>query len=133
MGILFGRTNFIFVRGTDWNDVFILTDADTGAAIDLTGATDLLLRVRDDIASTTVRLERRLSDGGLTILDRAAGKVKVLCDSQTTHDSFPANDQVKAVYVYDALIERTAGRWEPATGGKVTVLPQVSRPLDDTP
>lgn len=133
MAILFGSASFRMVRGTRWDDDIVLTDEATGDAVDLTGVERVLMRIRASTNSTSVLLElsTELANGRLVILDAAAGRVGIRVNSQTTHDSFPANNNRKAKYVYDALIERTTDEYEPAVGGKVTVLPQISRPLDD--
>lgn len=121
---------FKFVRGTRWDDDFQLTDQTTGDAIDLTGIAGLVMRVRSTIASTTVLLELSVDNGLLAVTDAATGSVGIRVPSATTQ-TFPANGFKKAKYVYDAVIERTAGEYEPAISGKVTVLPQVTRQLDD--
>lgn len=130
MGILFGKANFSFVRGTEWADDFILTDSATGDPVDLTGITSLIMRVREDYA-TPILLECSTSDGELVVLDPVAGRVGIRVAGAASRAAFPENGHAKAVYRYDAIIERTPGTYEPANGGKITVLPQITRPWDD--
>ena len=141
MAILFAREtsagaplNFSFVRGARWDDDFQLVDQVTGDPIDLTGITRILMRVRTRINASTVlfELSNEVGNGRLVITNAATGSVGIRVNSADSN-TFPANGHRKAKYVYDAVIERTVGEYEPAIGGKVAVLPQTSRPLDDAP
>lgn len=130
MAILFGRAFFTVVRGTRWDDDVTLTDQVTGLPVDLVGITALMLRIREDIADAEHILELTLGNG-LVIVDGPTGRIGIRVDSDTTR-TFPENDHEKARYVYDAVIERTAGEYEPAIGGLVYVLPQITRPWEAT-
>lgn len=121
---------FKFVRGARWDDDFQLVDQATGDPIDLTGVTRILMRVRTRVNASSVLMELSTTNGRLVITNAATGSVGIRINSADSN-SFPANGHRKAKYVYDAVIELTAGEYEPAIGGSVTVLPQTSRPLDD--
>lgn len=131
MGTLFGKANFSFVRGTDWADDFTLTDLVTGDPVSLVGAAGVILRARDDYG-TAIRLECSVANGRLVILDAGAGRLGIRVPGAVSRASFPENGHAKAKYVYDSIIERAAGSYEPAAGGKLTVLPQITRPWDTT-
>lgn len=121
---------FKFVRGTPWSDDFQLVEQATSEPIDLTGIEGLLMRVRTRTGASTVVYELSTANDTLVVNDAATGMVGIRLNSAQTN-TFPANGHRKGKYVYDVLIERTPGEFEPAIGGKITVLPQVSRPLDD--
>lgn len=120
---------FKLVRGTEWEDDFQLTDQATGDPIDLTGVVRIVMRIRKTIGSAVV-LELSTTDSTLVVTTALTGSVGIRVDTATTN-TFPTNNHKRAKYVYDALIERTAGEYEPAIGGKVTVLPSVTRLADD--
>lgn len=137
MSFLFASTTsdgkpltFALVRGMVWNDDFILVDQATGLPIDLTGIAGLMMRIRAAINAPGHLLELSLANNGLVIVDAAAGRVGIRVNSAATLAAFPANDHRKAKYVYDAVIERTAGEYEPAIRGKVRVDPQITRPFE---
>lgn len=121
---------FKFVRGTVWEDDFQLVDQTSGDPIDLTSVVRIVMRIRAAITSATVLLELSTTDGTLVITDALTGAVGIRVDTATTK-TCPANGQRKAKYVYDAMIERTEGEYEPAIGGKAIVLPSVTRLADD--
>lgn len=121
---------FTLVRGTRWEDDFQLVDQVTGNPVDLTGIVGLMIRTRRSPGSA-ILLEMSVDDGRLVMVDAATGRVGIRVDSETTR-LFPENGHRKAKYVYDAVIERSAGEYEPAISGKITVLPQVTRPWGTT-
>lgn len=125
MAIRFGKASFSFVRGTKWDDDVILTDQVTGLAINLTGITGMTMRIRKTISSA-ILLELSSANGRLVVVDAVAGRIGIRVLSAITL-TLPENSFRKAKYVYDAIIQRTALEYEPAVGGKVTVLPQVTR------
>lgn len=129
MAIVFANRSFRLVRGTRWDDDTILQDEDTGAAIDLSGIADMVMRIRAGVNSVAL-LELSITNGLLVIVDAAAGRFGIRVNSETTH-SLPAANNARAKYLYDVVIERTSGEYEAAIRGKVTVLPQITRPLDD--
>lgn len=132
MSILFGKQTFTLVRGASWTDDIILTNQETGVVVDLTGIVSLKMRVRE-FADSPILLELSTAPGNerLVVVDAAAGRVGFRL---TTADTLllPENGHYRAVYLYDALIERTAGEWEPAVGGKIIVLPTITRPSGTT-
>lgn len=129
MSILFGPASFKLVRGTTWTDDVVMTDEATGAAVNLSGIVGVTMRIRTSIGAATVLMELSVTGSTLVVVDAAAGKLGIRVGSAVTN-TFPANNQRKAKYVYDAMIERTSGEYEAAVGGKITVLPSVTRALD---
>lgn len=130
MSYTFAQASFKFVRGTVWRDRFTLVDKDSGLPVNLTGIVRLIMRVRAYINGPTIA--ELTSVGGspqLLIVDAVGGEIEINANSAFTL-AFPANQNMKASYVYDCLIERIADEYEPAAGGKVIVLPQVTRPLE---
>lgn len=131
MAIIFAKPDpFKIVRGTRWTDSFQLVDDATSVPIDLTGITDIVMRIRKSINSATILLELSITNTHLTLTDAATGLVSIDVLSAVTN-TFPANNNKRAGYVTDAVIERSAGEYEPAISTKVVVYPSVSRPLDD--
>lgn len=119
---------FRCVRGTRWQDTFQLVDQTSGVPIDLTGIADIHMRVRKTINSA-VLMDLQVGVG-LTITSAETGEVSIDLSSADTN-VFPANNNKRARYVYDVVIERETDEYEPAISGKVVVLPQVTRLLDD--
>lgn len=119
---------FRCVRGTRWQDTFQLVDQATSTPIDLTGIADIHMRVRKTINSA-VLLDLKIA-AGLTISGVETGEVSIDLSSAETN-ALPANNNKRARYVYDVVIERETDEYEPAISGKVVVLPQVTRLLDD--
>jgi hypothetical protein len=117
---------FTLVRGTRWEDDFQLVDQISGDPIDLTGITGLMIRVRKTPGSP-ILLEMSVDNAMLVVTDAVTGSVGIRVDSETTR-TFPENGHRKAKYLYDAVIERAAGEYEPAISGKIVVLPQITRP-----
>lgn len=137
MAIVFAPVSGIrIVRGTTWRDDVQLVDADTQAPVNLIGVLGLLMRVRATI-SGPILLELSLASSGLPsagrleIVDPNEGLIGFRVDSATTL-TLPENDHRRAKYRYDAVIERTAGEYEAAISGKLTVLPQYTRPWGTT-
>lgn len=130
MSFLFGKKTFRIVRGTRWTDEVTITDEATGEAVDLNGIVRLIARVREFIDSSEVLLELTTTDTTLTVVNAAGGVVGIDVPTAATLD-FPENGHFRAVYVYDVLIERSPGEYEPGLGGKVVVLPQVTRAASD--
>lgn len=127
MAIIFANASFRTVRGTRWDDDVQVVDKDTLAPVDLTGITGIVMRLRKTIGSP-ILMELSTVAGTLVIVDAALGKVGIRVDSLKSRTDFPENNHVKAKYLYDAIIERTPGEYEAAITGKVTVLPQITRP-----
>lgn len=131
MAIIFAPVKAIrIVRGTKWEDDLSLVDKDTGNPINLVGITSLLMRIRRSIASP-ILLELSIANGHLTIVDGAAGRIGIRVPSAMTL-TLPENGHRKARYGYDMVIERTDGEYEPAVSGKLSVLPQFTRPWGTT-
>ncbi|HEY9471113.1 MAG TPA: hypothetical protein VIQ76_16020 [Propionibacteriaceae bacterium] len=122
--------NFPLVRGTRWEDSFQLVDQVTGTPVDLTGIIGLTMRARLTISSP-ILLELSTDNGRLIVTTAATGSVDIQVDSADTL-LFPENSHRKAKYVYDVVIERAVGEFEPAIGGKIIVIPQVTRPWGTT-
>jgi hypothetical protein len=114
------------VRGTRWDDDFQLVDQVTGTPVNLAGITGLMVRVRKSPGSAKL-LELSVANSRLVVTNAATGMVGIRVGSETTL-TFPENGHRKAKYLYDAVIERTAGEYEPAISGKIVVLPQITRP-----
>ncbi len=130
MSFTFAPASFKLVRGTGWKDRFTLVDKDSGDPVNLSGIVRIIMRVRAYINGPVLaELSTIGSPARITIVNALTGVVEINCNSAFTL-TFPANENIKATYVYDSLIERTAGEYEPATGGKVIVLPQITRPLE---
>lgn len=121
---------FRWVRGTRAQDSFQLVDQVSGVPIDLTGETDIVMRIRTTINAPAVLLELSITNGKLVLTDAATGLVSIDLPSAVTN-TFPVNNNKRARYVYDAVIERSVGEYEAAIQGKVVVLPSVTRKLDD--
>jgi hypothetical protein len=117
---------FTLVRGTRWEDDFQLVDQVSGNPVDLTGIVGLMIRVRKNPGSA-ILLELSVANTLLVVTNPVTGSVGIRVDSETTRD-FPENGHRKAKYLYDAVIERSAGEYEPAISGKIVVLPQITRP-----
>lgn len=130
MAILFGRAQFTVVRGTRWGDDVTITDRASGLPVSLVGVTGVMMRIRETIDSPII-LELSVANTRLVLVNAATGVLGVRVPSATML-TFPENDHQKARYVYDAVIERTAGEYEAAINGTVIVLPQVTRPWATT-
>ncbi len=131
MAIIFAPLSTIqVVRGTSWSDDVQLVDKQTGTPVDLTGATALVMRLRKSINSE-ILMELSLANGRLVIIDPIEGRIGFRVSSADTL-TLPENGNRKAKYVYDAVIERTAGEYEPAVRGKLTVLASITRPWATT-
>lgn len=118
--------NFTLVRGTEWDDDVQLVDQTTGTAIDLTAVTGLWMRIRLT-ATSSILLELSLANGLLVLTNAAQGRVGIRVNSDDTR-TFPENRHKKAKYLYDLVLERTAGEYEAGISGKIIVLPQITRP-----
>lgn len=130
MAIIFASVPTIrIVRGTTWQDELTLVDKDSGDPVNLVGITNLLMRIRRSIASP-ILLELSLASG-LTLVDDAGGRIGISVSSADTL-TLPENGHRKTKYGYDMVIERTAGNYEPAVSGKLSVLPQFTRPWGTT-
>lgn len=125
MAIRFAKASFSLVRGTKWDDDVILKDSVTGLVISLVGIVSMTMRIRKTIGSA-ILLELSVANGRLVMVDALNGRIGIRVPSAITL-TLPENNFKRAMYVYDALIERTAGEYEPAIGGKVKVIPQVTR------
>lgn len=130
MAILFAPASFRCIRGTRWEDAVILTDQVTGLPVDLTGIVGITMRLRRSMTGPIVA-ELSMAAGTLLVLDAAAGKVGIRCNTAFML-TLPENGHRKARYLYDSVIERTAGDYEPATKGRVTVDPQLTRAYGTT-
>lgn len=131
MAILFANAPLHMVRGNAWADDVALVDQTTGDPVDLTGIVGIIMRIREDYASP-ILLELSTTDETLAVgLNPAAGIYGIRANSALTR-TLPENGHEVGVYVYDAVIERTAGEYEAANGGVVIVDPQVTRPWSAT-
>lgn len=128
MSYTFAPASFKLVRGTGWKDRFTLLDKDSGLPVNLSGIVRLIMRVRSYINGPIIA-ELTTTGNQLLLIDALNGVVEINCNTAFTL-TFPANENMKTTYVYDSLIERTVNEYEPATGGKVVVLPQITRPLE---
>jgi len=118
------------VRGTKWTDDVQLVDQATGNPVDLTGITSLVMRIRRSI-NTPILLELSMANGRLVVVNALTGLIGFRVNSAGTL-LLPENSNRKAKYLYDAVIERSAGEYEPAVSGKLTVLPSITRPWGAT-
>lgn len=131
MAIVFARIPSIrIVRGTAWSDDVELVDKASQDPINLTGINGLMMRVRQTM-NGPILLELSLSDGTLTVEDAAGGKIGIRINSATSL-SLPERSNRRATYLYDMVIERGLGEYEPAVKGKLVVLPSVTRPWGTT-
>lgn len=130
MSFLFARAPMKVVRGTRWDDVVTLVDQDTQLPIDLTGITGLHMRVREEYTSEML-LDLGTDTNELLVTDAAGGEFRIQVPSAGTL-AFPEADHEVATYVYDVIVERTPGEYEPAVNGPVIVFPQVTRPWGTT-
>ena len=131
MAIIFARLPSIsIVRGTKWEDDVPLVDKATGDPIALTGIAGLVMRVRASI-NGPILLELSVANGMLTLQDAANGLIGFRVPSATTL-TLPEKSNRKATYLYDMVIERTEGEYEPALMGKLKVLPSITRPWGTT-
>jgi hypothetical protein len=130
MAVLFAPASFRFVRGTRWDDSVTLTDKAPGLAVDLTTIVGITMRLRRTYSGPIIA-ELSVAAGTLVVLDAAAGKIAIRCDSAFTY-ALPENGHRKARYLYDAIIERVAGDYEPAIKGRVTAEPQITYPQGTT-
>lgn len=121
--------SFTLVRGTRWEDDVTIQDQSTGDPVDLTGIVSAMMRIRTDIADATHVMELSMDNGRLEVVDAPTGKVGIRVSSAQTLE-FPQNDNRKAKYITDMVIERSAGEYEAGIGGNVFVLPQVTRPTE---
>lgn len=128
MSYTFAPASFKFVHATVWKDQFTLIDKDSGEPVNLSGIERVIMRVRSYINGPIIA-ELSTTDGTLVLTDAENGVVDINCNTAFTA-AFPQNENMKASYIYDSLIERIPNEYEPATGGKVVVLPQVTRPLE---
>lgn len=127
MAILFGSARFTLVRGTRWTDDVVLTDSVTQGPIDLTGLVGAIMRVREAADDTAHLLELSVANGMLVIVDATGGTIGIRVPSAVTR-TFPENSNESALYVYDVVLERSAGEYEAAVAGKINVRPQITRP-----
>ena len=131
MSIRFAKVNRRCVRGMPWEQDINLFDADDDTPISLASVTDAFLVVREEY-NTAELLRLSIGEGTLTLVNAANGVLGV----RGTHDDtllFPTNDHEQARYVYDIVLERGAGNYEPACNGSVTVDPVSSRVWEDAP
>lgn len=133
MGIIFAPIGSVrIVRGTAWADDVQLVDKKTGEPVDLTGITGLTSRIRDDI-NGPILLSMSLDAGeaNLVVVDASEGRIGFRATSVGTL-SLPDNNNEKIKYIFDVVIERSAGEYEPAVTGKLSVLPSITRPWGAT-
>lgn len=131
MGIIFAGLDTInIVRGTRWDDNVTLVDQATGNPVDLTGITGLVMRLRRGI-NAAIDMELSMANGRLVLIDAALGVIGLRVPSAITL-TLPELGNRRAKYLYDAVIERTAGEYEAAIKGKVNVQPSVTRPWGST-
>lgn len=124
--------NMRWVRGTDVNDTVMLSDENTGVAVDLTGITSLLMRVRTSKGASATTLELSTANGRLAVGDPEAGEILVAVSTADTAASFPVQAGRRSKkYVYDLMIERSAGAWEAGIAGKLQIDDSTSHPADD--
>ena len=127
MAIVFAPVKAIrIVRGAYWSDDVNLVDKATGLPVDLTGITSLQSRIRSSI-NGEILLPMSLVDGRLIVVNALQGRIGFRCPSAVTL-LLPENDNRKAKYIYDVVIERAAGEYEPAITGKLTVTASITRP-----
>lgn len=126
MAIVFARASFRVVHATLWNDDVQVVDKDTGVPVDLTGIAGIVMRMRSHIDGPIV-LELSQANGRIVVLNAIEGRIGIRVPTAVMQ-GLPLNKNRRATYVYDALIERTADEYEAGIAGKVTVLPQVTRP-----
>lgn len=131
MAIIFAPLAQIrIVRGTAWVDDVQMVDKASGNPIDLTGITGIVMRVRKGI-NTPILMELSTDEGNLVVLTPAEGRIGFRVNSAGTL-ALPENSNRKAIYIYDAVIERSAGEYEAAVVGKLAVIPSITRPWGTT-
>ena len=131
MAIIFAPLKRItVVRGTAWADDVQLIDKATSQPVDLTGITGIVMRVRKAI-NTPILMELRTADSTVVVLTPATGRIGFRVNSAGTL-ALPENSNRKAIYIYDAVIERSAGEYEAAVVGKLAVIPSITRPWGAT-
>ncbi len=131
MGIVFaGLATINMVRGTKWEDNVQLVDQATGDPVDLTGIVGLVMRLRRGI-NKPFDLELSTANNRLVVVDAPTGLIGFRVPSAVTL-TLPELGNRKAKYAYDAIIERTAGEYEAAIKGKISVLPSITRPWGAT-
>ena len=128
MSILFGPAALKIVRGATWSDNITMTDLSTGLPVNLTGVVSIIMRVRPTYDGILL-LEASTTAGSILIVNATGGIIGIRVGSAITNSAFPANNYRKAKYVYDVLIQRTAGEYEPAIKGKLTVYPSVTQAI----
>lgn len=129
MAIVFAPLKQIrIIRGTAWADDVQLVDQATGAPVDLTAITSLQMRIRKSISGPSL-LALDLVDGRLVVADAEEGRIGFRVNSAGTL-SLPENRNRPAKYIFDVVIERSAGEYEPAVTGKLKVLPSITRPWE---
>lgn len=131
MSLIFAPSRFKMVRGATWADEVRITD-DLNVPINLTGATEIVMRIRREPDSRLFLLELTLANGRITIVNAALGEIAILVSAAATLALPKAAHEVEQ-YVYDAVIDRggTPKVIEPAFRGWITVEPQVTRLLID--
>lgn len=137
MAVLFATTTtdgkpigFKTVRGTLWEDEFIVVDQSTGDPVNLTGIKGIVMRARERVDAPEVVMELSTDNERLVVLDAVAGRVGITVNSAESVTEFPAADFRKKRYVTDALIVREGDdgdEYEPAISGRITVYPQITR------
>ena len=132
MSLSFATSQLRIVRGLTWADELQLINAVTKVPINLTGVVGATMRIRLRRNMATALLELSTTNGRLTIEPGTAGLIS-LDVSATDTLNLPRNSDKKARYVYDVVLDRggVPQVLEPATSGKVTVNPQVTRLLSE--
>lgn len=131
MAIVFASVPAIrIIRGTTWSDDLQLVDKASGDPVNLTGITELHARIRASI-NGPILLPMSLADTRLVIVNAAQGRFGFRCPSEVTL-LLPENANRKKTYIFDVVIERTVGEYEPAITSKLSVRPSITRPWGTT-
>ncbi len=121
-----GKLDLTIYQGVTFKKPLTLKNEKTGQAIDLTGTT-LQMQLRETVDSEIVIIELNEANGRALVIDPPAGKIKLEIDyTDTELLTFK-----KAVYDLEMLYsDNTKDR---LLQGKVTLSPEVTRPVPVTP
>lgn len=129
MSVRFAKLNLRCVRGCRWDDDITLVSQTTEEPVSLADIADLHLVAREEYNGPEL-FRLSLGAGNLVVVDAAAGTFGIRAIEAKTLE-FPENDHEQARYVYDTVIERTAGAYEPGVAGAITVDPVSARVWED--
>lgn len=121
-----GKYTFEVYQGSTWDEEIILRNAD-GTPMNLTGM-QARMQLRPEIGSDVVILDLSPSNGRLTVVDAAQGRIHLLVSAADTA-ALPLDFEVQT-YVYDLELFRSLPAPEyvrKVLAGKVKCFPEVTR------